>query len=94
MPEAHMSSAGINFYEGVGERIHAARVESGLSLLECASRVGLKSAVAFQRYEAGKRKLPIHLLPELATLFGKPLAFFFEGSVPQSILRWPEQVLC
>ena len=81
---------GVNFYAGVGGRIRAARVEAGLSLLECASRVGLKSAVAFYRYEVGMRKLPIHLLPELAALFGKPLAFFFEGSVPQSILRWPE----
>lgn len=77
----------------IGSRLRLARMEVGISQ----ERLGQTLGVSFQqiqKYEAGKNRLSAVRLFEIATLFQKPVGFFFEdiASVPDEVVRFCEHV--
>lgn len=66
-----------SIYDSAGRKLRAAREQVGLTREACASLVGLKSGVAILRYENGQRKIPLHLIPAFAKLFGLEISYFF-----------------
>jgi transcriptional regulator with XRE-family HTH domain len=68
-------------YEAIGERVKAARRESGMSQGELGAELGV-TFQQIQKYEKGKNRIPADRLVVVASIFGKPLSFFLgeEGS--------------
>lgn len=62
-----------------GARIYFARNECGLTQLELAQQIGLKSATAVHLLEQNKRGLHVHQLQLIAHVCNKPLTYFFES---------------
>lgn len=61
-----------------GARVYFARTECGLSQIELAQAIGLKSATAISYIEDNKRGLHVHQLQLIAHATNKPLSFFFD----------------
>lgn len=62
-----------------GARIYFARTACGLTQLELAQQIGLKSATAISLMEENKRGLHVHQLQLIAHVCKKPLAYFFDS---------------
>lgn len=62
----------------VATRLKAARLEAGLSQEKAAETIN----VAFQqlqKYETGRNRISVGKLAALATIYNKPIGWFFEG---------------
>jgi DNA-binding XRE family transcriptional regulator len=71
------------FYQAVGARIAALRSDCGLTQEDLAKAVGL-SRPSISNLEAGRQRTPIHVLVEIASLFGMSLADLVVDSTPRT----------
>ncbi|MGG5822790.1 helix-turn-helix domain-containing protein [Falsiroseomonas sp. HW251] len=70
----------------VGRRVRERRVQSGLSLAEMASALGI-STVQARKYEAGLNAIPATRLPAIAALLGVEPGWFFEELEEERVYR-------
>lgn len=59
----------------IGSRVKRAREEAGLTQAQVAQRVGV-SVSTYPRWERGEQRIPQTAFIALATILGKPLAYF------------------
>ncbi|HEV2357661.1 MAG TPA: helix-turn-helix transcriptional regulator [bacterium] len=57
----------MDFYQRIGARLRALRLREGLSQAGLGARLGL-TAGAINRYEAGRRRVPLKDLPRIASI--------------------------
>ena len=79
-PEARRSRKGRNaklraYYDGVLERLVAARLEVGLTQRDVSLRMGMSHSY-MNKCESGERVLDIAELWALSEIYGKPLSHF------------------
>ncbi len=79
-PEARRSRKGRNaklraYYDGVLERLIAARLEAGLTQRDVSLQMGMSHSY-LNKCESGERVLDIVELWELSKIYGKPLSHF------------------
>lgn len=60
----------------LGQRIKAAREESGLTQSQLAERLGLGHSQSISNYERGATEVPQKRLRRIAEITGKPLVYF------------------
>lgn len=59
----------MDFYQRVGARLRAFRLRAGLSQAALGARLGL-TAGAINRYEMGRRRIPLRDVPRVASILG------------------------
>jgi transcriptional regulator with XRE-family HTH domain len=59
----------VDFYRQIGARLRALRLRSGLSQAALGTRLGL-TAGAINRYEMGRRRVPLKDIPRMAAILG------------------------
>lgn len=62
---------------GIGGKIKQARSECGLSQIELAREIGLKSATAISLMESDMRGVDVQTLRKIAHITNLPITFFF-----------------
>lgn len=60
----------------IGGNLRAIRMAAGLPIDALACRTGLQPAV-LALYEAGRRRIPVEVLAQLAAALGRPIGDFF-----------------
>lgn len=79
----------MDFYQRLGARLRTLRLRAGLSQSAVGARLG-RSAGAINRYEMGRRRVPLRDLPRLAALFGvAPAALLGAGTAADRIGETP-----
>jgi transcriptional regulator with XRE-family HTH domain len=59
----------VNFYERIGARLRRLRLRAGLSQAALGARLGV-TAGAINRYEMGRRRVPLRDIPRMASILG------------------------
>lgn len=80
--------------EHVARRVHARRVELGMTQKKVAEELGV-SFQQFQKYEHARNRLSAGRLYQLADIFDTPITYFFEGYQSEAIerTRLPESAI-
>ena len=64
----------------VAQNLRAIRKHFGWSQTDLAKKLGVKSAMTISHYENGQRKIPIHLLPKIAEIYGFECEIVFKAN--------------
>jgi transcriptional regulator with XRE-family HTH domain len=79
------------FYANLGKRVRKARNNKGMSQQTLASHIGLtRSSVA--NLEAGRQRVPVHLLVQIAATLGRDPAELLPRIDPDQHDEWSEAI--
>lgn len=81
----------MDFYQRIGARLRAMRLRAGLSQAALGARLGV-TAGAINRYEMGRRRVPLRDVPRIASILGvTPMRLLGAGAAGRPADRIQEE---